>query len=112
MPVDELRLVLTVNDFDNAISFYRGALGLKQVAAWQNGSGHGVLLEEGRATLEIFDEAQAQAIDEIEVGRRVAPPRSDLARRRQRHPPAGFASRTGPRTSRSYRSPGRAFQAC
>ncbi len=72
MPVDELRLVLTVNDFDHAISFYRDVLGLKQVAAWQNGGGHGVLLEAGRATLEIFDEAQAQAIDEIEVGRRVA----------------------------------------
>jgi hypothetical protein len=31
-----------------------------------------LLLDAGRATLEIFDEAQAQAIDTIEVGRRVA----------------------------------------
>lgn len=74
MTIHELRLVVTVGDFDHAIEFFRDALGLQQVAAWQNGGGHGVLLEAGRATLEIFDLAQAQAIDEIEVGRRVAGP--------------------------------------
>jgi catechol 2,3-dioxygenase-like lactoylglutathione lyase family enzyme len=68
----ELRLVLTVEDFDHAIAFFRDALGLKQVAAWENDGGHAVLLDAGRATLEIFDESQARAIDEIEVGRRVA----------------------------------------
>jgi hypothetical protein len=34
----------------------------------------GVLLEAGRATLELFDEGQAAMVDEIEVGRRVAGP--------------------------------------
>jgi catechol 2,3-dioxygenase-like lactoylglutathione lyase family enzyme len=53
-------------------AFFREALGLKQVAAWENDGGHAVLLDAGRATLEIFDEAQAMAIDQIEVGRRVA----------------------------------------
>src|SRR2546427_5274645 len=72
MPVDELRLVLTVDDFDRATAFFRDALGLEQVAAWENDGGHAVLLDAGRATLEIFDQAQARAIDEIEVGRRVA----------------------------------------
>ena len=72
MPVNELRLVLTVDDFDRAIALFRDALGLKQVAAWENDGGHAVLLEAGHATLEIFDQAQARAIDEIEVGRRVA----------------------------------------
>jgi catechol 2,3-dioxygenase-like lactoylglutathione lyase family enzyme len=72
MAIEEMRLVLTMDDFDQAITFFRDTLGLKQVAAWDNGGGHGVLLEAGRATLEIFDNAQAQAIDEIEVGRRVA----------------------------------------
>jgi hypothetical protein len=33
---------------------------------------HIVLLDAGHATLEIIDERQTQAIDEIEVGRRVA----------------------------------------
>jgi lactoylglutathione lyase len=72
MPINELRLVLTVDDFDRASAFFRDALGLKQVAAWETDGGHAVLLDGGHATLEIFDEAQARAIDDIEVGRRVA----------------------------------------
>ena len=72
MRIHELRLVLTVDDFDHATAFFRDALGLKQVAAWENDGGHAVLLNAGRATLEIFDQSQARAIDEIEVGRRVA----------------------------------------
>jgi catechol 2,3-dioxygenase-like lactoylglutathione lyase family enzyme len=71
-PTNELRLVLTVDDFAHATAFFREALGLRQVAAWENDGGHAVLLDAGRATLEIFDEAQAMAIDQIEVGRRVA----------------------------------------
>jgi catechol 2,3-dioxygenase-like lactoylglutathione lyase family enzyme len=72
MPISELRLVLTVDDFDRATALFRDALGLKQLAAWQNQGGHIVLLDAGHATLEIIDEQQARAIDEIEVGRRVA----------------------------------------
>jgi len=72
MPISELRLVLTVKDFDRATALFRDALGLEQLAAWQNDGGHVVLLDAGRATLEVADERQAQAIDEIEVGRRVA----------------------------------------
>lgn len=64
--------MLTVKDFDHATAFFRDALGLPQVAAWENDGGHAVLLDAGHATLEIFDEAQARAIDQIEVGRRVA----------------------------------------
>lgn len=72
MPINELRLVLTVDDFDRATALFRDALGLKQLAAWENDGGHAVLLDAGHATLEIFDQAQARAIDKIEVGRRVA----------------------------------------
>jgi catechol 2,3-dioxygenase-like lactoylglutathione lyase family enzyme len=72
MSIKELRLVLTVDDFAHATTFFRDALGLQQVASWENDGGHGVLLDAGRATLEIFDQAQAHAIDNIEVGRRVA----------------------------------------
>lgn len=72
MPINELRLVLTVDDFDGATAFFRDALGLEQVAAWENDGGHAVLLDAGHATIEIFDQAQARAIDQIEVGRRVA----------------------------------------
>jgi len=72
----ELRLVLTVDDFDAALAFYRDALGLPELAAWE-GERPGArirLLDAGRATLEIVNEQQAAAIDDIEVGERVAGP--------------------------------------
>jgi lactoylglutathione lyase len=70
----ELRLVLTVEDFDGALGFYRDALGLEQIADWSSDDGRVVLLAGGRATLELFDEAQAAYVDGIEAGRRVAGP--------------------------------------
>jgi catechol 2,3-dioxygenase-like lactoylglutathione lyase family enzyme len=72
--VAELRLVLTVADFDGALAFYRDALGLEQGPAWENQPGRVAILQAGKATIELVDEAQAAAIDEIEVGRRVAGP--------------------------------------
>jgi lactoylglutathione lyase len=74
-PVRELRLVLTVEDFDAALAFYRDALGLEQFDAWEaEEGGRVVILAAGKATLELVDEGQARAIDLIEVGRRVAGP--------------------------------------
>ena len=71
----ELRLVLTVDDFDEALAFYRDALGLPELAAWETtGDARIRLLDAGHATLELVNEAQAAAIDEIEVGERVAGP--------------------------------------
>jgi lactoylglutathione lyase len=72
--VKQLRLVLTVSDFDPALRFYRDALGLDVEAVWSSEDGHVVLLSAGRATLELVDEAHAAEIDRIEVGRRVAGP--------------------------------------
>lgn len=72
MAIQELRLVLTMDDLDSAIRFFRDTLGMEQVGAFENDGGHAILLDAGRATLELFDEAQAKAIDDIEVGRRVA----------------------------------------
>ena len=71
----ELRLVLTVDDFDEALAYYRDALGLPELAAWEStGEARIRLLDAGHATLELVNEAQAAAIDEIEVGERVAGP--------------------------------------
>ena len=70
--VRELRVALTVPDFDAALRFYRDALGLEQAADWSSDGGRVVLLEAGRATLELFDEAQAETVDRIEAGRRVS----------------------------------------
>ena len=71
----ELRLVLTVDDFDGALAFYRDALGLTERESWEaTGDARIAILDAGRATLELVNEAQAAAIDDIEVGRRVAGP--------------------------------------
>src|SRR4029077_12652862 len=55
-----------------ALAFYRDALGLEQVADWSSESGRVVALDAGRATLELFDQAQAESVDAIEAGRRVS----------------------------------------
>jgi len=70
--VTELRVALTVQDFDQAVAFYRDALGLAQIADWSSETGRVVVLEAGRATLELFDRAQAESVDAIEAGRRVS----------------------------------------
>jgi lactoylglutathione lyase len=71
--VTELRLVVTVDDYDAALAFYRDALGLHERAAYAAPNGGRVtLLDAGRATVELADAAQADFIDEVEVGRRVA----------------------------------------
>jgi lactoylglutathione lyase len=70
----ELRLALTVPDLDAALAFWRDALGLPEAAVFEQAGGRVVLLEAGRATVELLDENQAAYVDDLEVGRRVAPP--------------------------------------
>ena len=70
--VQELRITLTVDDFDAAVRLSRAALGLPEVADWSSDRGRVLLLDAGRATLELFDEAQAAMVDELEVGQRVS----------------------------------------
>ena len=70
----ETRVVLTVPDFDEAVAFYRDALGLEQIADWSGEDGRVILLDAGRATIELFDERQAESVDRIEAGRRVSGP--------------------------------------
>jgi lactoylglutathione lyase len=74
MPVKELRLALTVENFEGALAFYREALGLKLLDAWNAPGSNVAILEAGRATLELLDAGHAAAVDEIEVGHRVAGP--------------------------------------
>ncbi|HEY7421631.1 MAG TPA: VOC family protein [Gaiellaceae bacterium] len=70
----ELRVVLTVPDFDEAVACYRDALGLEQLADWTGEDGRVILLDAGRATIELFDERQAESVDGIEAGRRLSGP--------------------------------------
>ena len=72
--VRELRLAVTAADWEAAVAFYRDELGLPQLDDFSSDRGRVVLLDAGRATLELVDESQAAFIDQVEVGRRVAGP--------------------------------------
>jgi lactoylglutathione lyase len=68
--VRELRIVLTVEDYDGAVRLFRDVLGLTVDQAWDGENGRGVILSAPRATLELFDAAQSGFVDQVEVGRR------------------------------------------
>ena len=70
--VMELRVALTTGEFDRLASFYREGLGLEPAQDWPEDQGRALVLDMGKATLEVFDEKQAQTIDQIEVGRRIS----------------------------------------
>jgi hypothetical protein len=72
--VRELRVALTVDDFDRWVALYRDGLNLPVTREWSDPEGRGTVLAAGRATLEIIDQAQAARIDQVEAGRRVAGP--------------------------------------
>ena len=71
--IRQLRLVVTAEDYDEAVAFYRDVLGMGELAVWSSpDGGRVILLDAGRATLEITDPKNAVFIDQVEVGRRVA----------------------------------------
>lgn len=73
MPVAEIRVALTTEDFDKVLAFYRDGLGLDPADLWTNDEGgRGQMLRAGRGTLEIFDPSYAAGVDQIEVGKRVS----------------------------------------
>ena len=71
-PILELRVALTAADYERSIKFYCDGLGLEPAQLWKNGEGQAAILNMGAATLEIFDEAQAETIDQIEAGKRTS----------------------------------------
>ena len=68
----ELRVVVTADDYDTALPFYRDVLGMAELAAFSSPGGRVTILDAGRATLELADPPHAAYVDEVEVGRRVA----------------------------------------
>lgn len=67
--VRQLRLVVEAEDFDEAVAFYRDALGLPEQAAFEGaGDARVMILEAGRATLELANPAQKRMIDDAEAG--------------------------------------------
>jgi catechol 2,3-dioxygenase-like lactoylglutathione lyase family enzyme len=72
--VIQMRLVVEAEDYDEAVRFYRDVLGLREQAAFEGeGDARVAILDAGRATLEIANPAQKRMIDDVEVGRPVAP---------------------------------------
>jgi catechol 2,3-dioxygenase-like lactoylglutathione lyase family enzyme len=68
----ELRVAITTDDYEKLASFYLEGLGLEPSQIWPVDQGKALVLDMGRATLEVFDEKQAITVDQIEVGRRVS----------------------------------------
>jgi len=74
MTVSQLRIVVEVADYDAALTFFRDQLGLTEEAAFSGGGDERVaILRAGRATLELANPAHHRYVDEVEVGRPVAP---------------------------------------
>jgi lactoylglutathione lyase len=72
MPVRQMRLVVTADDYDDALTFYRDVLGLPELGAFAAEGGRVTILDAGCATLELTDPIHAAYIDRVEVGERVA----------------------------------------
>ncbi len=66
--VREVRVALTVDDFEGAASLYGGALGLPVVKKWHGPEGRGAIFDAGAATVEILDRAAAERVDRVEAG--------------------------------------------
>ncbi len=72
--VRQLRIVVEVEDYDAAVAFFRDSLGLSEEAAFSGGDdARVIILDAGRATLELANPAHRRYVDEVEVGRQVAP---------------------------------------
>ncbi len=72
--VRQLRVVVEADDYEAALAFYRDVLGLSEQESYSGDGGAEVtILDAGRATLEIANPAQKRMIDDVEVGRQVAP---------------------------------------
>src|SRR5438445_7761195 len=71
-PITELRVALTTGDYERLVRFYCDGLGLEPAQLWTSDQGQALIIDMGRATLEIFDEAHAHNVDEIETGQRIS----------------------------------------
>lgn len=64
-PVFELRVVITADDYEAALRFWRDGLGLPLIRDFDGGS----LLAAGQATIEVLARRSAEDVDRIEVGK-------------------------------------------
>jgi methylmalonyl-CoA/ethylmalonyl-CoA epimerase len=73
-PILELRVALTTHEYERLVKFYCEGLGIEPAALWNNDGGRALMLDTGKATLELFDEKQAEVIDQLETEKRVSGP--------------------------------------
>jgi catechol 2,3-dioxygenase-like lactoylglutathione lyase family enzyme len=72
--IKQMRLVVHAADYEEAVQFYRDSLGMPELESYSgNGGAEVMILDAGRATLELSNTAQIEFIDAVEVGERVAP---------------------------------------
>lgn len=73
--VRQLRLVIRSEDLETALRFYRDTLRMTELEAYRNGPAQAIILDAGRATLELSNPEQIDLIDTAEVGRTgISPP--------------------------------------
>jgi queuosine precursor transporter len=78
--VRQLRLVVAVPDYEEAVRFYRDELGLAQAEQYDaDGGARVMILDAGRATLELSNPAQIDYIDTVETGRTGVSPQYRVA---------------------------------
>jgi len=70
----QLRVVVEVDDFDDALAFYRDHLGMPtEFIIDSDHDARVIALQAGRATLELVTPRQRRLIDQLEVGHDVSP---------------------------------------
>ena len=70
--VSEMRVALTVSDFEKFVSLYRDGLNLPVAEQWESTAGRGIILKIENATLELLDETMVKTVDEVEAGKRIS----------------------------------------
>jgi methylmalonyl-CoA/ethylmalonyl-CoA epimerase len=68
----QLRVAITTSEYERLVRFYCDGLGLEPAAIWNNDGGRALMLDMGKPTVEVFDETQAEVIDQLEAGQRVS----------------------------------------
>ena len=58
-----LQVVVTVENYEEAVAFYRDGVGLPVLESWDADDGNGVILDAGRATLELLSVGETERVE-------------------------------------------------
>jgi catechol 2,3-dioxygenase-like lactoylglutathione lyase family enzyme len=69
--VRQLRVVIEAEDYDEAVALYRDVLGMQELEAYaEGGDDRVVILDAGRATIELATPKHKRSVDRVEAGGR------------------------------------------